>query len=149
MLHDLNGNIVSSTDKMFTGKVLLVTLWGTWCPPCISEIPTLIELQRQYRDSGLVVIAISFETEGQDDLRREQLRSFVDGYNINYMILDGGIPKNLENTLPSLKNIGGLPVEILINRGKIEVVRNGYGYSEVWAAKIKHEIKTLLKKSVN
>ena len=149
-LHDLNGNIVSSTDKIFTGKVILVTLWGTWCPPCISEIPTFIELQEQYRDSGLVIIAISFEAEVQDDLRREQLSIFVDKYNINYMVLDGGVPKNFETALSSVQNVSGFPVEILINkRGKIEIVRNGYGYSEVWAAKLKHEIKTLLNKSVN
>lgn len=150
MLHDLKGNILSSTDKIFTGKVLLVTLWGTWCPPCISEIPTFIELQGQYRDSGLVIIAISFEAEVQDDLRKEQLRSFVDKYNINYMVLDGGVPKNFETALPSVQNVSGFPVEILINKkGKIEIIRNGYGYSEVWAAKLKHEIKTLLNKSAN
>ena len=65
------------------------------------------------------------------------------------MVLDGGIPKKFETTLPSVQNVSGFPVEIIINkRRKVEIVRNGYGYSEVWAAKLKHEIKTLLNKSV-
>lgn len=150
MLPDLNGNIVHSTDSMFIGKVFMVTLWATWCPPCISEIPTLNDLQQRYRDSGLVIVAIAFETNEEDNNRQEQLRSFVTKYNINYLVLDGGTPNNIERSLPSVKNVSGLPVEILINRnGSVEVTRNGYGYSEVWAAKLGHEIKTLLKRSKN
>jgi thiol-disulfide isomerase/thioredoxin len=115
-LPDLNGNIVYSTDSMFIGKVIMVTLWATWCPPCISEIPTFNDLQEQYRESGLVVVAIAFETKEEDNQRQEQLRGFVTKHNINYLVLDGGTPDNLERSVPSVKNVSGLPVEILINR---------------------------------
>ena len=145
-LPDLKGNIVTSSDKMFDWKVIFVTLWGTWCPPCISEIPTLNELQHQFDDSLMVVLAIAFEYEENDTLRREQLSNFVNKKNIDYLVLDGGVPKNFETVLPTVKNASGLPIEIIINKnGEIEAVRNGYGYSEVWAVKIKQEVKTLLK----
>ena len=47
-LTDIDGNTVTSNDTIFHGKVVYITLWGTWCPPCISEIPTLIDLQQKY-----------------------------------------------------------------------------------------------------
>ena len=44
-LTDLYGNTVTSNDTIFHGKVVYITLWGTWCPPCISEIPAALEIQ--------------------------------------------------------------------------------------------------------
>ncbi len=51
-LPDLHGRPVDSSDERFAGKVLLVDLWATWCPPCISEIPTLVDLQEKHGDRG-------------------------------------------------------------------------------------------------
>ena len=145
-LTDFYGNTVTSNDTIFNGKVIYITLWGTWCPPCISEIPTLIDLQRKYYENGLVIVAIAFEVNKEVKPRQEQLRKFIDEYKINYLVLDGGTPKNFENVFPSIQNAQGLPIEILINRkGKIEAVRNSYGFSDVWTGKLEHEIKTLLK----
>ena len=55
-VHDLDGNVVESSDPRFRGKVVLVDLWGTWCPPCITELPTFIDLQSRYGEQGLVRI---------------------------------------------------------------------------------------------
>lgn len=52
------------------GKVLLVNLWATWCPPCRHELPELDRLQGAYEDRGLVVLHISDEP-------RELLREFL------------------------------------------------------------------------
>lgn len=41
------------------GKVIFVTLWGTWCGPCIAEMPVLIALQDQYRDRGLEIVGLN------------------------------------------------------------------------------------------
>ena len=45
----------------FEGKVVLLNLWATYCPPCIKELPTLARLQSTYKDRGLVVLALSDE----------------------------------------------------------------------------------------
>jgi thiol-disulfide isomerase/thioredoxin len=52
------------------GKVVLVNLWATWCPPCRKEMPALDRLQSAYRDRGLVVVNLSNEDE-------ETLRKFA------------------------------------------------------------------------
>lgn len=43
----------------FRGKVVLVNLWATWCPPCIAELPVLDQLAEKYGGSGLVILAVA------------------------------------------------------------------------------------------
>lgn len=47
------------------GKVVLVNLWATWCPPCRKELPEIDKLQKAYADRGLVVVTISDEEHGR------------------------------------------------------------------------------------
>ena len=149
-LPDLNGKLVSSQDPRFAGKVLLIDLWATWCPPCISEIPTLVELQTRYGDSGLVIVAIAFEAEDREDQRRVGLQEFVEQRGINYLVLDGGTPESFETALPTVKNVRGFPVEILVDRGgKVTTARNGYGFKKKWANKLRREIESLLSAPVD
>ncbi len=49
------------------GKVVILNLWATWCPPCLYEIPDLNRIHRDYADSGVVVVSVS--DESPDDLR--------------------------------------------------------------------------------
>ena len=54
-----NGQTFSPTS--FGGKLLVLNFWATWCPPCVSETPSLSEFQRQLTDSGVVVLAVSVD----------------------------------------------------------------------------------------
>ena len=48
----------------FKGKVIFLNFWATWCEPCKEEMPAMERLYQKYRDRGLVVLAISADTEG-------------------------------------------------------------------------------------
>jgi peroxiredoxin len=58
-LNDMDGH--AWTLKDLRGKVLLVNFWATWCPPCRKEMPDLESLYKQFKDQGLVILAISDE----------------------------------------------------------------------------------------
>jgi len=62
---DVSFHLVQDTSSIrlstFKGKVVLLNLWATWCPPCVGELPTLSQLQTAYRDRGLVVVTLSDE----------------------------------------------------------------------------------------
>src|SRR5215469_1730770 len=58
---DLAGNTVSLSE--FTGKVVLVNLWATWCEPCLREMPSLERMQLHLGDR-ITVIAISEDRGG-------------------------------------------------------------------------------------
>jgi thiol-disulfide isomerase/thioredoxin len=144
-LPDLEGNVVFSTDDRFAGKVLLVNLWGTWCPPCLSEIPTFKNLQNRLGPQGLVVVAIAFEKKTDAAVRRDRLRTFFLQNQINYLILDGGATSDFASALPTVTGVEGLPVEILVDReGVVVDIRNGCGYSEKWAKDQEKRLADLL-----
>ncbi len=55
----------------YKGKVIILNLWATWCPPCLTEIPDLNKIHLTYADSGVVVLSLS-------DERRDDLLAFSD-----------------------------------------------------------------------
>ena len=57
-----DGRIVDS--GIFSGKVLYITFFATWCPPCVQEVPVLVELQDQLAESGFSVIGLSLDETG-------------------------------------------------------------------------------------
>ncbi len=82
VLPDLSGNDVSLAD--FEGKVVLLDLWATWCPPCKKEIPFLVSLYEEYKDQGLAVIGVGLDQGGAS-----VLAPFVESNNVTYTILVG------------------------------------------------------------
>ncbi len=63
-----------------TGKVILLNFWATWCGPCRMEIPGLIELQKQYKDS-LQIMSLLVDVDDVDDAKK-----FVADAELNYPV---------------------------------------------------------------
>ena len=55
------GRKISTSD--FGGKILVVNFWATWCPPCISELPSLNQMAAEVKGSGVVVLGISVDKD--------------------------------------------------------------------------------------
>ena len=64
----------------FSGKVVLLNFWATWCGPCRMEIPDLIELQKQYKDN-LQIISLLVDVDDVEDAKK-----FVAGAGFNYPV---------------------------------------------------------------
>lgn len=47
----------------FGGKVLVLNFWATWCPPCVQETPSLSQFAEQFKDKGVVVLALSVDRD--------------------------------------------------------------------------------------
>ena len=60
VIHD-GPQIVSLRDYQSQGKVVVLNFWASWCPPCLEEFPSLIDLQR--RMPNIAVVAVSFDTD--------------------------------------------------------------------------------------
>ncbi len=58
-LPDSSGNIVRLSD--FKGKVIYIDFWGTWCSPCINEIPDALRLQEQFKGAPVVFLYVALE----------------------------------------------------------------------------------------
>jgi thiol-disulfide isomerase/thioredoxin len=56
-LPDLRGDTYTLPD--YSGKVLLVNFWASWCPPCIQEMPVMVRLKQQFKDRPFEVLALN------------------------------------------------------------------------------------------
>jgi thiol-disulfide isomerase/thioredoxin len=81
LFKDLQGHEQRLQD--YRGKWVLVNFWATWCPPCLEEIPDLIELHEAHRKSDLVVIGVAL------DSTKESVVEFVAKKKVSYPIVFG------------------------------------------------------------
>ena len=108
------------------GKVVLLNIWATWCPPCRREMPYLDKLEREYSQKGLAVVALSDEDmETVSIFQKEHQYRFTLG---------------IFSSMPaSIAGIGTRPVSILIDRnGKVldmVVGARGFNFFEGWVKK--------------
>jgi peroxiredoxin len=105
-LSDLQGNPWHLRD--LKGKVVLVSFWATWCPPCRKEMPDLQALYDRYKDQGFVVVSIS-------DEEAAKVQPFIAERKITYpVLLDPGRKIN------DLFQVEGIPKSFVYNReGKL------------------------------
>lgn len=61
-LPGLDGNPVSLTD--YRGKVVLLNIWATWCPPCVEEMPSMEILYTRLKGKNFEILAVSIDTTG-------------------------------------------------------------------------------------
>ncbi len=57
------------TASQFGGKLLVLNFWASWCQPCVEETPSLSAFTEQYKDKGVVVLAVSVD-KSEDAYRK-------------------------------------------------------------------------------
>lgn len=98
----------------FRGKVVLLNIWATWCPPCVREMPTLDKLQKQLGSKDFAVVPLSVDKGGI-----YTVKSFYDD---NFI---GNLPIYVDPTTRALDTLSilGTPTTILIDKQGKEVAR--------------------------
>ena len=67
------------TLSQLKGQVVVLNFWATWCPPCIEEMPSLVEMQQRMKSKGVTVLAVSV------DVDESAYKQFVKDHNVNLM----------------------------------------------------------------
>lgn len=115
-------------SKKYAGKVLLISFFATWCPPCIEEIPTFIDLQKTYGKDKFSVIALSVDQGGPATVAK-----LVKKKKINYPVLMAD-----NETMQNFGGVYGVPVSFLVNaEGNVVKKYPGYVAKSILAKDIK------------
>jgi thiol-disulfide isomerase/thioredoxin len=124
---DLTGKMVSSSDPAFKGKVVILSIGGSWCPNCHDEAPFLNELYRDYHAKGLEIVGLMFENDPDPVVARPRVRSFIKRHNSPYQMLLAGTTQNIAEKMPQIVNFGAYPTTIYLGRdGKVRGVHAGF-----------------------
>lgn len=115
-LSTLEGETIKLSD--LRGKPVLINLWTTWCPPCRAEMPAIEKIYREYKNDGLIVLAINMTY--QDTF--ENIEPFIDEYELTFPIL-----LDQSNSVGSAYQLRSLPSSFFIDREGIvnEIVIGG------------------------
>jgi len=127
-LQDMSGKSVKLSD--YKGKVVLLEFWATWCPPCRATVPGLEKLHNNYKDKGLVVLAVSMDEGGWDEVK-----SFIADHRITYAVLKG------TDDVAAQYQVRSIPLILILNKeGKVSKRYLGVGGDE----DLEQDIKSVL-----
>lgn len=126
---DLQGREVSLQDERFRGRVVLVNIFGSWCPNCNDEAPLLREWSRRYRDRGLEIVGLAYEQSGDREADRRAVERFVRRHGLDHTLLLAGISerKAAAATLPDFTGLFAFPTNIFVDRtGRVRRIHSGF-----------------------
>ena len=128
-LPNLDGQNVSLDDERYRGKVVVVSILGSWCPNCLDEMEFLVPWYDENRERGVEIIGIAFERKDDFDYAKTALTRLKNRYGANYEILFGGQVgrESVANALPEVENFSSYPTTLFIDKkGAVRKIHTGF-----------------------
>ena len=126
---NLEGQKISLSDAKYKGKVVVVTILGSWCPNCLDENAFLAGWYKENSQRGVEIIGLGFERKNDFEFAKKTLGNLKNRLNIGYEILFAGQSgkDNASKALPQLNGIASFTTTIFIDKkGKVRKVHSGF-----------------------
>jgi thiol-disulfide isomerase/thioredoxin len=126
---DLDGEMRILSEPEFQNKLIILEIFGSWCPNCHDAADFMVELDNRYRDVGLSIIGLAFELTGDFQRDAKQVKRFKKRHNIDYPTLIAGTADKGEakKTLPFLDRLISYPTIVIIDsKYRIKAVYTGF-----------------------
>jgi thiol-disulfide isomerase/thioredoxin len=94
----------------FRGRVVLVNLWATWCPPCLKEMPALAALQSALGGKDFAVVAINIDTRNLD-----KPKSWLAERDITALPYYADPQAKVFQDLRAARKVEGMPVSLIVD----------------------------------
>ena len=126
---NVDGRILSSADERFDDQVVLVNIFGSWCPNCNDKAPLLARWHREYGGLGLEIVGVAFEFTGEFARDARQVRRYAERHGIEFPLLVAGISdkRQAAESLEDLSAVIAYPTSVFIGRdGKVRRIHTGF-----------------------
>ncbi|ANW04794.1 hypothetical protein LMTR13_36300 [Bradyrhizobium icense] len=123
----------------FTGKVVVLNIWATWCVPCRLEMPALDRLQSILGSDGFAVVPVSIDRGGIEAVKKFYGEIAIKNLPI-YLDVSGQAVRRLDAV--------GLPTTLILDRNGQEIVRV-IGPAEWDAPEITEFLKSIIARKVD
>jgi thiol-disulfide isomerase/thioredoxin len=126
---NVNGEKVSLSDEKYKNKVVILQIFGTWCPNCMDETKFLSPWYDKNKDRGVEIIALAYERKDDFNYASTRVKRMIDKMKVNYDFVIAGTndKKKASATLPMLNEIAAFPTTIFIGKdGKVKKIHTGF-----------------------
>jgi peroxiredoxin len=91
--------------NQYRGQIVVLNFWATWCPPCVEEMPSLVEMQRRMKAKGVTVMAVSI------DVDENAYKLFLKQHGVDLLTV-----RDPKQKVPVLYGTTGWPETFIIDR---------------------------------
>ncbi|WP_196889224.1 peroxiredoxin family protein [Aureivirga sp. CE67] len=126
---NLNGEKVSLDDPKYKDKVVILQIFGTWCPNCMDETQFLTKWYQENKDKDVEIIGLAYEIKDDFNYAKSRVEKMKETFNVPYDFLIAGTANKEEasKTLPMLNKIISFPTTIFIDKnGKVAKIHTGF-----------------------
>jgi len=126
---DLNGTLVTLEDEKYQNKVVVLQIFGTWCPNCMDETVFYSNWYNKNKDKDVEIIGLAYEAKDDFEYAKERVVKMKTKYGVNYDYLIAGLydKEAAAKTLPMLNHILSFPTTIFIDKkGKVRKIHTGF-----------------------
>lgn len=126
---DLNGNEVTLDDPKYKNKVVILQIFGTWCPNCLDETKFFKQWLDKNNNSDVEIIGLAYEIKPDFEYAKKRVQKMKEKLNVNYDFLIAGTSSSAAagKTLPMLNHVMSFPTSIIIDKkGKVRNIHTGF-----------------------
>lgn len=126
---DLNKNKISLNDERFKNKVVILQIFGTWCPNCMDETKFLVPWYNANKDRGVEILGLAYERKDDFDYAKGRIEKMKNKLNVPYDFVIAGVndKDKASETLPALSKILAFPTTIFVGKdGKVKHIHTGF-----------------------
>ncbi len=126
---DMDGNLISPSDDRFKNKVVILQLFGTWCPNCMDETRFLSSWYNANHDKDVTVLGLAYEQKADYEYGKSRILKMKERLQVPYDFVLAGTSDKEEasKTLPMLNQVIAFPTLIFVGRdGNVKKIHTGF-----------------------
>jgi thiol-disulfide isomerase/thioredoxin len=126
---DVNGNPVTLNDEKYKNKVVILQMFGTWCPNCMDETMFLSPWYNENKKRGIEIIGLAYERKPDFDYASGRVKKMIGKLKVSYDFVIAGTNDKTQaaETLPMLNKVVAFPTTIFIGKdGKVKKIHTGF-----------------------